>query len=162
LFEKPVSNWIGSKSLSFKIILSFLISLVIIGVGLLVNALAGNWQVPTVWVNQALAAGAAAPDPYNLEGTFTIAGVWFGFTAGYAWLLHKKGKVEVKGPISKRIYRYLVGLVGVAVLYVGLKLIFPVSPEWLGFSLRFVRYALLGLWISALAPMLFKKLHLDA
>ena len=61
LFEKPVSNWIGSKSLSFKIILSFLISLVIIGVGLLVNALAGNWQVPTVWVNQALAAGAAAP-----------------------------------------------------------------------------------------------------
>ena len=160
--EKPVSGWIGSKSLPFKITSSFLISLAIVGIGLLVNALAGNWQVPAAWVNQALAAGAGAPDPYNLEGTFTIAGVWFGFTAGYAWLLHKKGKIEVKGPISKRIYRYLVGLVGVAILYMGLKLVFPVSPEWLGFSLRFIRYALLGLWISALAPLLFEKLHLDA
>jgi membrane-associated phospholipid phosphatase len=161
LLEKPVSQWIGPKSLLFKIITSFLVSLVIIGLGFLINEFVGNWQVPPAWINRALADGAGAPNPFNLEGNFTIAGVWFGFTTGYAWLLHKKGEIVVKGSASKRVIRYIIGLVGVAVLYAGLKLIFPISPEWLGFSLRYVRYALLGTWVSALAPMLFEKLHLD-
>jgi hypothetical protein len=71
-------------------------------------------------------------------------------------------EITVSGSVGKRIGRYLIGLVGVFVLYLGLKLIFPVSPDWLGFGLRYVRYMFIGLWVSALAPLLFEKLHLDA
>ena len=162
LIEKPITRWIGPKTLVFKIVVSFLVSLIIIALGYLVNAQLANWQMPAAWVNQAIAAGAQAPDPFNVEGNFTVAGVWFGFTAGYAWLLHKLGSIKISGSTGKRIGRYLIGLVGVAVIYLGLKLVFPTSPEWLGLTLRYVRYALLGLWVAALAPMMFAKLQLDA
>jgi len=161
LVEKPIAGWINPKSLSFKIISCFLVSLLLIGISLLFNLLFGHWQIPSAWVNQAT-AGGSVPDPYNQEGIFTIAGVWFGFTAGYAWLLSRKGTIVVSGSAGKRIARYLVGLVGVGIIYLGLKLIFPVSPDWLGLSLRYIRYALLGLWVAALAPMFFEKIRLNS
>jgi membrane-associated phospholipid phosphatase len=159
--EKPILNWLKNKSLYFQIILSFIFSLVLIGIGCLVYAFTSNFQIPAEWTNNALAAGIEAPDPFNLDGFFTIAGVWFGFTGGFAWLVHKKGKILIQGSLNKRILRFALGLVGVAVIYLGLKLIFPVSPTWLGFTFRYIRYALLGLWVSALAPVLFEKVHLD-
>jgi membrane-associated phospholipid phosphatase len=82
--EKPVARWIGPKSLSFKIVVSFLVSLLIIAIGLLINTEYAGWQLPAAWIQNAQAAGAGTPDPFNQEGNFTIAGVWFGFTAGYA------------------------------------------------------------------------------
>jgi membrane-associated phospholipid phosphatase len=160
--EKPISLWIGKKSLTFQIITAFLVSLAIIGIGLLINAVVGNYHLPTDWINNAISSGAGAPDPFNQEGTFTIAGIWFGFVAGYAWLFHKKGKIIVQGSTSLRVARFAVGLAGIGVIYLGLKVIFPASPEWLGFAFRFIRYALIGLWVSALAPMLFEKLHLES
>jgi hypothetical protein len=160
--EKPIVNWITKKSLSTKIIFSFLFSVLIVALGYVCYACAANFQLPADWSQRAIAAGAEAPDPFNLEGFFTIAGVWFGFTAGYAWLLNKKGKIIVEGSSSKRIIRFVIGLVGLAVLYLGLKVIFPTSPEWLGLILRYVRYVLIGVWVSALAPMLFEKMKLNA
>ena len=162
LIEKPLSSWIGAKSLLYKISVSFLVSLLIIALGYLINAFFINWQIPAAWVHQALASGAEAPEPFSLEGNFTIAGVWFGFTTGYAWLLQRKGKVIVQGSIGKRIGRYFVGLFGVGILYLGLKLVFPATPDVLGFALRYLRYALIGLWVTAIAPILFERLHLDA
>ena len=159
--EKPVVKWISGKPLSLKIILSFAFSLVLIALGYVCLAFVGKFTLPADWTQRALAAGVDAPDPFNLEGFFTIAGVWFGFTGGYAWLLHKKGQILVQGSSSKRLLRFVIGLVGVAVFYLGLKLIFPATPNWLGLSLRYVRYALIGVWVSALAPLLFEKLKLN-
>jgi membrane-associated phospholipid phosphatase len=162
LIERPVSNWISNKPLTLKIAASFIVSIIIIGVGILLNVRAQNWPFPTEWMNQSFAASEVFPDPYNLEGLFTISGVWFGFTSGYAWLLKRKGKILISGSTGKRLVRYSIGLVGVLILYLGLKMVFPESPEWLGLSLRFVRYSLIGLWVSAFAPIVFEKLHLDA
>lgn len=159
--EKPIARWIGPKSLALKISLSFFIAVLFILGGLLVTASAGKWVLPTEWSNNSIAALGIAPDPYDIEGYFTISGVWFGFTAGYAWWLAKKGSFKVQGTFGKRALRFIVGMVGILVLYLGLKLIFPESPEWLGLGLRFVRYALIGAWVTALAPRLFEKMHLN-
>jgi hypothetical protein len=113
LLEKPLSRWISTKSLVYKIDAIFIVPLLIIGIGYIGNASSINWKLPSIWTNQALAAGADARDPYNLEGTFTIAGVWFGFTAGFACLLAQKSKIVVKGTLLKRIARYSVGLASV-------------------------------------------------
>lgn len=159
--EKPIVRWIREKSLAFQITASFLVSMLLIGIGYAVFAGTSGFQIPADWIKNAIGAGVDAPAPFTLDGIFTISGVWFGFTAGYAWLIHRIGSYKVEGTSSKKILRFVLGLVGVGVFYLGLKLIFPVSPDWLGFTFRFIRYALIGLWVSALAPMLFAKLHLD-
>ena len=161
LLEKPISNWISRRSLGFQLVTVIFVAALIIGLGHLSAATAAGWQLPSEWIDQSLASSGIAPDPFNLEGTYTIAGVWFGFAAGYAWWLKKKGKMIVAGSIGSRITRYFIGLAGLFALYLGLKIIFPESPEWLGLGLRFVRYALIGVWVSAAAPLLFKKLKLD-
>lgn len=160
--EKRVARWISQKSLTFKVIAAFLVSVLIIAIGWAITALCQNWALPSVWIERSFAAIELNPDPYNMEGYFTIAGVWFGFVAGYAWWLEKKGKIILQGTAGKRILRYLVGMIGIVALYVGLKLLLPTSPEWLGFLFRFIRYALIGLWVSAIAPWIFEKIKLNA
>jgi hypothetical protein len=61
----------------------------------------------------------------------------------------------------KRLLRYLVGLVGIFILYFGLKLLLPEEPLMIGIVIRYARYALIGFWVTFLAPWLFRRLHLD-
>ena len=159
--EKPVVRWIKARSFSFQIFFFFAVSLVLILLGFLFTKVSPSFVVPQSWINQALASSNEAPDPYSLEGFYTVAGVFFGFTSGYAWLCKKFGLVVVKGTFGKRAIRLLLGLVGVGLIYFGLKLILPVDPPWLGVILRYIRYALVGWWVAAGAPIVFKLLHLD-
>jgi membrane-associated phospholipid phosphatase len=159
--EKPVSKWISDKKLAFQIIFALLISILIIALGYLSVFITSGFQIPNDWKDLALASGNVLIDPFNLEGFFTISGVWFGFVVGYAWLLKKNGSIEVAGNFGQRLGRYLIGLAGLIIIYAGLKLVLPENPLWLGFTFRFIRYGLIGLWVSALAPMLFSALKLD-
>jgi hypothetical protein len=60
----------------------------------------------------------------------------------------------------KRALRYVVGVIGVLVFWYGLGAVLPRGESLIPFMLRFVRYALVGAWISAGAPRLFEKLQL--
>ena len=160
--EKPIGRWIGKKSSWFKVLLTFLAAMGIVGLGLLFTFISHfKFQLPSTWISQAEASGNLTPDPFNIEGYFTIAGVWFGFISGYILTLAKKGKIIISGSIWKRIARYLVGILGLLALYLGLKLIFPDTYNWVGFLFRFIRYSLIGFWVSAAAPWLFEKLRLN-
>ncbi len=160
-FEKPIAGWLGSKSLSMQIFLSFVLALVLILLGFGSKALSASWQMPAEWINNAALTGGAVPDPFNMEGTITLGGVAFGFMTGYAIWLKKYGQPKALGSAVKRFLRYLVGIIGVVALYLGLKMIFPEEPLALGFALRFVRYTIIGLWVTYFAPLIFKKLKLE-
>ena len=160
-FEKQVANWLGAKSLSVQILLSFVLALVLILLGFGSKALSSSWQMPAEWINNAALTGGAVPDPFNMEGTITLGGVAFGFMSGYALWVKKFGQPKALGSAVKRFLRYLVGIVGVAALYLGLKMIFPEEPMALGFILRFVRYTIIGFWVTFFAPLVFKKLKLE-
>jgi hypothetical protein len=56
--------------------------------------------------------------------------------------------------------RFLVGLVGVAILYFGLKLIFPPGDGAFPYFFRYLRYSLVGAWVSAGAPWFFLRMKL--
>jgi hypothetical protein len=56
--------------------------------------------------------------------------------------------------------RFLIGVVGVVILWMGLGVIIPDFENLLGYALYYTWYAVIGLWISALAPMLFLNLNL--
>lgn len=160
VIEKPVSVWLNKKTLSFQITFAFAFSLLLIALALLARALISGWQMPAVWTQNAFTASESLPDPLNLDGSVTLAGVAFGFLGGLAWWIKKYGTPQVGKKSAKLILRYLVGMIGVAILYVGLKLIFPVEPEVLGLIFRYIRYALVGVWVTAGAPFVFKKVNL--
>lgn len=159
--EKPAAHWLVARSFGVQVLLSFVFSILLIALGFLCQMASVGWELPAAWINQAVASGAEAPNPFSLEGVITIAGVAFGFTAGYAWWRQKFGKPEVRASSIKRLGRYLIGLLGILALYAGLKYLFPQEPAMIEGIFRYVRYALIGLWVTAVAPLLFKKLHLE-
>ena len=79
--------------------------------------------------------------------------------AGVAFLA-PRGGWQASGPVWKRAVRYVVGLVGVLIIWNGLGILFPRGESIIPLGLRFVRYSLLGLWVSAGAPLFFTKLKL--
>ena len=158
--EKKVTKWVVQKALSTQVLLAFLFSMFLIGLALLARLLVNGWQIPADWIQNALAGSGAAPDPLNIEGSITLAGVAFGFLGGLAWWVKKYGNPQVGKKSFKLILRYLLGMVGLIILYLGLKLVLPENPVFLGQVLRFIRYALIGVWVTAGAPFLFKKINI--
>ena len=160
-FEKPTGAWLSTKTLAQQILLSLALAVTLILLGFGVQALSAAWQMPAEWINNAKLTGGAVPDPFNMEGTITLAAVAFGFLSGYAIWVKKYGQPQTLGSAVKRFARYIVGIVGVIALYLGLKMLFPEEPLFLGFVLRFVRYTLIGFWVTYFAPLIFKKLNLE-
>jgi hypothetical protein len=79
--------------------------------------------------------------------------------AGVAWI-DTRGGWHVSGSWAQRVVRYLMGVVGVFALWYGLGALFPSGEALLPYILRFIRYALLGLWVSAGAPLSFRAVRL--
>jgi membrane-associated phospholipid phosphatase len=89
----------------------------------------------------------------------SISGVFLGAVAGFA-LVPKRLPFKTEGPLGTKVLRLLVGFAGAAVLYLGLKAVFPGQGSASYALFRFLRYGLLGIWVSLGAPWVFFKLHL--
>jgi len=60
----------------------------------------------------------------------------------------------------QRLFSFLIGVIGIGILYLGLKLILPSEGQSFYQLSRFLRYLLLGIWISFGAPWLFIRMGL--
>jgi len=128
-------------------------------VGLMLLILGARWVASPSWaMDPDWAARAGHTMPYNLDGTFTLGGTWLGMLAGFVILSAKKGRFLAGDGGWRRLTRFLVGLLGVLVLYFGLGQLFPRGANLASYTLRFVRYTLVGLWISWIGPLVFAKL----
>ena len=95
----------------------------------------------------------------GVAASFARGGALFGLILGVALLLRGK-RLDVSGARSQKIIRFLVGFVGLLIIWRGLALVFPRGENNLALFFRFVRYALLSLWVAWLAPIVFMKLGL--
>jgi hypothetical protein len=111
-----------------------------------------GWQAPPEW---AAFAGRAA----SIERALVSSGMLFGFLAGTAWC-HRQGGFTVRGAWWQLLLRYLLGMAGLLALRFGLKPILPEGETIPAFSLRFLGFALMGVWVTAVAPYLFRRLKL--
>ena len=152
-FWDPVAAWLKTKTLTQQILAAFLISLIMIGLGLLSTVRLQGYVFPVEWMDNALRAGPI-PDPVSMEGIITSAGSLFGLAAGAAWIV-SRGGYQASGPVEKRALRYVIGLIGIMILWIGLGEIFPRGEALIPLILRYVRYSLVGLWVMAGAPWLF-------
>lgn len=160
--EAPVVRWVRALSLEGKLLAALLSALGVGALILVAAAVSSAWKMPDAWAQNALAAVPGnAIQPFSLDGAFTIAGTWFGMLAGVAWLFHRQGGLwNAAGSARQRVLRFVVGAAGVLVLWNVLGMLFPRNPDVISYSLRFARYTLIGLWVSALAPLLFQRMGL--
>jgi membrane-associated phospholipid phosphatase len=149
----PVSAWIANQTLASQIVIAFIVSLIVIGLGAWQVTRLDGYVMSQEWIDNALRAGVA-PDPVSMENILTSAGTLFGLAAGLAWTA-SRGGYQAEGPLMSRILRYIIGLIGILILWRGLGVIFPRDENLLSYLLRYFRYTLVGFWISAAAPWLF-------
>ena len=157
-FWEPVVAWLRTKTFARQIALAFFISLLMIATGVLTTARLAGYVFPEEWAENARRAGPL-PDPVSFEDTFTAAGSFFGLATGAAWIA-VRGGFQTSGPLEKRALRYVIGLVGIIILWFGLGLVFPDGETILPLLLRFLRYSLVGFWVTGGAPWLFFHFNL--
>jgi len=155
LLEKRVAAWFEEHSVPNQLLALIVCTSLLILPAL---ALVPPFDPPSPPGNWDLGAGIII-SPYSYHDLLTTAGAFFGLGLGLI-LLENKGGFSSRGWVWQRILRYLLGLVGVAVLYLGLGSIFPDEVNLTSYILRFLRYTLIGLWISWGAPVLFITLKL--
>jgi len=147
--------WVKSKTLSMQIVIGFLISIVIILIGVLSRLLISGTSDPVSWSSYATQAR-------SISHFFTLSGALFGAIAGYG-LMRQYTRFQTSGKWSTRILRYVVGIIGVLVIYVGLDVAFGLiaaDETALGYVLRYLRYATATFWMTCGAPFLFLRIKL--
>lgn len=150
---EPVSAWLSKQTMTQQILIAFVVSLIVIGLGAWqVNRLDG-YIIPQEWIDNALRSGVA-PDPISLDDFITSGGTLFGLAVGVAWIA-SQGGYQTAGPTEKRALRYVVGLIGILILWMGLGQVFPRDENMVYYVLRYFRYFLVGFWVAAGAPWLF-------
>lgn len=96
---------------------------------------------------------------HPVADTIAAMAVLMGLGIGLA-MAHRFVPYAVNGAWPQRAGRYVVGIIVLLAIYLGLSAVFPEEGEPLYIQLRFVRYALMGLWISYGAPWLFTRIRL--
>lgn len=161
--EKPAAAWLKKQSMPRMIAAAFVSSLLLIALVLAPALFLRGWQAPGAWTANVAAATPGAPiDPLNLDNAFTLAGTWFGMLAGGAYLYHRQGLYSAQGTARQKAIRYIIGIAGVLAIYLLLGRLFPREQDFISFFLRYFRYMLIGLWVSAAAPLLFERMGLSA
>ena len=96
----------------------------------------------------------------SIESMTTAVSALFGLGIGVT-LESSRIRFRVQGPVWKRFFRYLIGMIVTLGIWAGLGNLFPDDPLWLAVPLRFFRYTLLTLWVAYYAPWLFVKIGLS-
>ena len=159
--SKPITAWVKQRSLLAQIVSVLAFSLGLIIIGYICRSVDANINLPAEWVANAAATFPEEDpiNPFSMSGIVSNAGAFFGLAAGAVWI-RAQGGFSVSGPVWQRLARYILGTLGVIILWFGLGEVFPRGETWIPFILRFIRYGLVGLWVTALAPLLFIKLRL--
>jgi len=94
-----------------------------------------------------------ARETYILGPAGTLMGLGIGIVLERNWL-----DFEADGPLNKRVFRFVLGVVMLMAVQGGLKYLFSsIGPETL---VRFFRYLVIGFWITFVSPWIFLKLRL--
>lgn len=158
--EKPIIAWAKVHNLLEKLAGALTLCLLLILFSVLARLSIGAWTIPDQWIENARIAFPNDPiDPFALSGVVSSAGAFFGLAAG-AIFMQEKGGYSAGGDLWKRVVRYILGLIGLVIIYFGLSSIFPHDEAFPSQLLRFLRYGLVGFWLTYLAPLLFQRLSL--
>ena len=150
-----IRGYLNKASLKKKLLLTVLSAALMIALPVWLRSIHSGWQREADWLLR-------VPDihPFNLDWAINLSSLWLGMLGGFFVLSDKKGVLQSKQGGWKKVVRYLVGLTGILLLNFGLGALFPKDLGLLSMVLRFIRYGLIGLWVSAGSVLLFEKMGL--
>jgi len=153
--EPRVLPWLKGLSALSQVGIGLGVSILMVLFGLLIRLLIASLPDPVEWAR--FAVQARSPEHY-----FTLAGAFFGAVAGYV-LMREYALFQTEGTPVLQVARYFLGIAGVLVIYLGLDIIFGLlaaNETAVGYILRYLRYAIVTLWMAFGAPWTFLKLKL--
>jgi hypothetical protein len=119
---------------------------------------------PPEWAANAARAAPPPPDepavnPRDMTGPVGTAGAFWGLAAGVILLFHQT-HFDARSELWKRVMRFVIGVIGVLIVWRGLQTILPREATLVPQILRYLRYALTGFWVGYGAPWVFMRLKL--
>ena len=149
-YENQFLAWWKQKSVGTQITLGFLLSIAVIVIGALVLVLISGTPDPPEWA-------AYSTEAREIDHYITLAGFLFGAVVGVV-LIGRYAPFKTDGSLLHRIGRYIVGIIGLFVLYLGLDVLFAmIAPDasLAGYILRYIRYASVASWGMFGAPWVY-------
>jgi membrane-associated phospholipid phosphatase len=150
-----IATWVRSKSVSTQVGIGFVLSAAIILLAVIIRSLIAATPDPESWSSYAIEAR-------SISHSFTLAAATFGSITGYAWM-RQYARFRPAADWVKRLLSYVIGLVGLLLIYFGLDIAFSLiaaDETVLGYTLRFIRYTLVTIWVTFGAPWVFLKTRL--
>jgi membrane-associated phospholipid phosphatase len=159
--EEPLSRIFANWSLLAQLGAVTIVSLSLVGLGALALQTTAGRPAPESWVSTAAAQrpGDEAIQPRVLEGIVARAGALLGIGVGAVMLRANQG-LRPAASLAQAVGRYAVGAFGAVVLFVGLRAVFPTGEDFAAALLRYLRYAMVAVWIAYGAPRIFVHLNL--
>lgn len=160
-WEDRLADWVKRQNRKKQMLLAFSGSLITLSFGLFSRLLLGDWTMPEIWIEGAqLAAPLADPlAPLQFAELVAGAGAFLGLALG-AIYLDTRGGLSAQGSFWKRIARLPLGLAGGLLILFGIEAVLPEVAAPVASGLLYLHFALVGIWISGLAPLLFIRLGL--
>jgi len=163
-WEAAVMAWFNRFTLAQKIGLVFAASMLLliismVGLAIAPSAVPSQWEI-TAERALSLAPGRSAIHPRGTTGMVAVAGTFFGLVAGAILTFHRNG-FNAGGTWWKRVLRFVLGAMGLVILWLGLRMVLPRDVALLSQVLRYLGYAVTSFWISYGAPWVFIKLGLQ-
>lgn len=157
-FGNKLTGWFLKQSIRNQYLIVILSAFFWLVLSYLPYFSATDWQIPPEWVQNAIRYGEnARPDPYSISGIYTNVGIWLGMGLGGVWL-HHRGGFNANGTGMQQLIRFVIGLIGTVILWMGLDKIFPDGSSLLALAFRLVRYTLVGFWVTGGAPEIFIRI----
>lgn len=76
--------------------------------------------------------------------------------------MRTNGGWSASGTLGQKVLRYVIGGLTAGSIWLVLRLVLPNDDSIVGLVLRYLRYAVVGVWVSGIAPRLFLALKLAA
>jgi len=159
--EPRFLTWLKKKPTQNKIGVFFIISISMIFIGQFILWSLQSWNIPETWVNNAAAAFPTEDNinPLALSSEITVAAAFFGLSSGYVLLFAKEG-FETRGTWWQLVTRYIIGVIGIIILWAGLDAVFPEGETAVAYLFRYLRYGIVDFWVTYLGPKIFIWLRL--
>ncbi|NMB78287.1 MAG: phosphatase PAP2 family protein [Methanomicrobiales archaeon] len=157
-YGDAAAAWFYRQGVPARVLAALVLSGAVVVASQLVILSFGAWQVPAAWSGLALAQTGVAIDPISMGDALLAAGILFGALAG-AGICADHLRYNAGGSRKHRAARAVLGLI---VIFLILAILDGATkmPGLAGSGMTYVRFTLIGLWITLGAPYLFCRLGL--
>ncbi len=155
VWQRRLAKGINKRIMGQRLLFMIAVPMVFAVVYTAVRLLIGAPDLSLGWADYILLA--------EIEGIELMA-TGFGLALGFGVAIIFEGsrvRFRAEGALWKRAVRYVVGMVGLLLIWGGLRVAFAsIEPLWAAIPLRILRYGLAGAWVGHYARLLFVKLRL--